>query len=660
MKGGNGMRKRIISLILLAVMLFSMIPTSLAADAEHTRVWRDLASMEFDGEPWNAGDFPAKTTDVGVYVIAVDEVGFRKDGNLAGYGFFLYLYNPSGQTFKLQGGNNTVQMAVSWNEDGTPKDYEKFNLTAISVSNEPGYGGVFMKMRVEDHASSVDGLTMKARLLKTKSRRVYDISGVELFRPDGVIKDYAYGCSVTVRGYDARHGDGNEASTKEITYTPATTLTLDVRHAYWRTQTSSKGANHKHQINSAYFTVPGDVWEQYKELYSIKCTWEEHHTTPMIVTDDQALYDDLKKFLFVNPENLVPAPAYHLYSNLVYHPQITLSYYTSNFTYNPIEFDRYDKDSITYDSKITRLAWLFKAKSEIELNKESVSAAEVLAYYEANKRMGEPLFLSDTVDAGREQWRNGMTIYLDTTFDLSNYDSTHNWFQKFIDYNPFNGGLTLKGFTVDTDEVYPDFEPITVFEPDNGNGQYMQSATADAHDVMKMYFFNDAYQAEDFMEYTQKALEQGDVVVLFRYASTDYFSESFSVYPKIDGHAYVATQTFFKNFDVIQLQFKNDDMSLSTVAVVNDPENFVGGSESPTTSNDPDLVWDQFMKDAQEWFSELQGILKLLLFAIMVCALIPVALWLLDLFMDVFAKDGRKPRSARSRGRQRGSTRRKK
>jgi hypothetical protein len=66
------------------------------------------------------------------------------------------------------------------------------------------------------------------------------------------------------------------------------------------------------------------------------------------------------------------------------------------------------------------------------------------------------------------------------------------------------------------------------------------------------------------------------------------------------------------------------------------------------------------MKDVQEWFSELQGILKLMLFAIMVCALIPVALWLLDLFMDVFAKDGRKPRSARPRGRQRGSTRRKK
>ena len=663
------MMKRIIATLLMLAMILAMIPTSFATDAAHSRVWQDLAAMEFDGESWDVRDYPADPSDTDVYVVAVDEVGFRKNGELSGYAFFLYLYNPSGKVFNFTNGYNKVQMAVAWDADGTPTEFEKFDLQCVSSSDEAGYNNVFLKLAVVDHASSVDGLTMKQRLNKSKSRRVYDISGVELSIPDGTITDYAYGCSVTVRGYDVGCGEGNEVSTKEITYVPSTTLTLDVQHAYWRTQTSPKGVNHKHQINSAYFTVPGEVWEQYKELYSIKCTWEEHNTTPMIVTDDQELYNELEKFLFVNSKNIVPAPQYSLYSDFSVDLNsasgiVPGKVYTSNYAYNlqssGTGINRYDR--YTCKQEINRLAWLFKVKNEIKLNEESVSAAEVLAFYEKYKYLGDPLFLADTVDEGREEFRNGMTIYLDTTFDLSNYDSNHNWFQKMIDYNWFNGGVIPGiGLTVNTNEVYSNFEPITVFEPGNGNGQYMQSGTVDPTDVKNMYYFNDNDQAQAFINYTQKAVENGDVVVLFRYASTDYFSESLTVFPKIDGHAYVATQTFFKNFDVIQLQFKKEDMSISTVAVVNDPDNVISGIHSPTTTPDSDLVGDQMVEKWKELFEsmteDMSKLFKWIFAAILLSALIPLVMKFFDV---IFSNNGTSRRQNRPKGRQKGSTRRKK
>ena len=630
------MMKRIIATLLMLAMILAMIPATLAADAEHSQVWRDLASMEFDGEPWDSRDYPADSKDSGVYVVAVDEVGFRKNGDLSGYAFYLYLYNPSGETFRFENGS-TVQMAVAWNEDGTPKEYEKFDLRLVSASDEAGYHNVYLKVSVVDHPSGVDGSTMKQRLLKTKSRRLYDISGVELALPDGTIYDHAYGCSVIVRGYDAGLGEGNEASTKEITYTPATTLTLDVRHAYWRTQTSSKGVNHKHQINSAYFTVPGEVWEQYKELYSIKCTWEEHKTTPMIVTDDQALYDSLLPYCFAPLEYFLYKPEYRLYSQYDVHyggGGVFVTMVSANYAYNPLANEK-------ISNNISTLGWLFKAKNEIKLNQQSISADEVLAY------------------EGREQWRNGMTIYLDTTFDLSNYDSNHNWFQKIADYNWFNGGAVPgKGLMVDTDEIYDNFEPITVFEPNNGNGQYIQSATASAVDMTDKYFFHDAFQAQEFLTYTEDALDNGDVVVLFRYASTDYFSESFTVYPEIDGHAYVATQTFFKNFDVIQLQFKKEDMSISTLAIVNDPDNVGSGLDSPTTSTDSDLVKDQLMEQWRLMLDDMSQMLKWVLGIVILCALIPLFVKAFELMGDILSGEGRKAKNSRPRGRQRGSTRR--
>ena len=585
------MKKRIAALILAVFLLFAMIPTVYAEeDAYTSTVLKDLSSMHFDGKSWDIRDFPKKEDDPNVYLIAVDEKGFRKNGNLDDYELNVYVYNPSGQA--IANTPNKAQMAVAWNEDGTVSEYEKFTLMLKGFSTEEGYENVFIKYRVFDHKSAIDGKTMKERLLENKTQRRYVISSFELkLSQDGKIKDFNTGCEVFVRGYDEGCGEGNTISTKQITYRATETLELDVRQAYWRTQSSDKGVNYKHQINSAYFSVPNEIWDKYEELYSIKCVWEEHNTRPMIVTDDEGLYDLLMavRGVSVPPGSLKKYP--QMFSNFKTHPAGDDTIYTANYAFNPYGFLT---GKMSYSKEINPVGWVFLTDKEIELNKNYISVDEVRSFYEkyGSNVLNHGWLLYDTVDAGREQYRNGMTVYFDdaSAFDLSNYDSSHGWFQKLVDYNLFNGGLTLNGFSVNTSEVYSHFTPIEVF----GAGDKATSSVLfdDVDDLMDKHFLGSADQVVEFRTYLADAVENEETVVLFRYASTDYLSEMFSIYNyETDGHAFVSTQTVFLDFDVIQLQFKDEEMNIVTLAVASDPEDVFAGIDSPTVSNDPELAF---------------------------------------------------------------------
>lgn len=121
----------------------------------------------------------------------------------------------------------------------------------------------------------------------------------------------------------------------------------------------------------------------------------------------------------------------------------------------------------------------------------------------------------------------------------------------------------------------------------------------------------------------------------------------------------MATQTFFKDFDVIQLQFKDEDMSISTVAVVNDPENSTGGVQGPTTSPDADLVIDQLRKEWSIMLQDMGAVFKWIFAGILLCALIPLLIKGVELLADILTEGGKNTTHTRPKGRRRGSTRRK-
>ena len=69
------------------------------------------------------------------------------------------------------------------------------------------------------------------------------------------------------------------------------TITLDVKHTFYRTQTSSKGAGYQNQLDTVYFAVPQRFFDTYGKLQRIKAEWYEYKTKDIVVTSNQEFYD---------------------------------------------------------------------------------------------------------------------------------------------------------------------------------------------------------------------------------------------------------------------------------------------------------------------------------------------------------------------------------
>lgn len=623
--------KKIVAILLVVLTLLSTIPFAAAADAQ-SEVEKDIATMTFDGKAWNPQAFLEGRDMSDIFLIAVDEKDFKYGGGSTAYGYYIYLYNPSRQSVNTSVTGNKVQMAVAW-EDGAAKEYEKFDLLLVSKSSDNQY----FKFKVVDHYSQIDSMSMQQRMALMQiheSRRVYEITGFELMtRGTAKATDYPYGCKAVFTGFDAGcDQSGKNAANKAITYKYSQTLKLDVQQCYWRTQTG-KDVGYRNQINAAYFAVPNDVWDQYEDLYSVKCYWEEYRTTPMIVTDDQTLHDALKPYVGVNVPEYNPSIPYQLYSSATRIPAGMFSQWFYENGYNTPEDNIFH---MTTD-RIETLGWLFLMDTEIKLDQDCISSDEVKKYYEdfyynnpeIDSMIREKVLLTDKVDEGRTVGAQYVTIATDSKdemFPLDNYFDNNGRWKTFWNYNIFNGGVSFD--SVDPKEEYNHFKPIEVFRKGDSLTNYLLNPSASIEEIMKKHFFQTEEMAEDFIAYTEQAIAADKTVVLFRYAETDYYSATLIEEPAIEGHSLVSWQTVFLNFDVIELGFYDSESKLRTLPVSNDPEDAIGGVQAPNTSvTDPDLVVDQWKPQLPLWgdrFAELARYIGLALLIVAVLALLPV------------------------------------
>ena len=635
--------KRIVAIVMSIVMLLSMVPFVSAAETEQSEVEKDIAAMLFDGKGWDAQSFLDERDKSVIYLIAVDEQGFQfGKTNSAGYGLYLYLYNPSGIQINTSSKNNKVQMAVAFENDQAT-EFEKFDLKCVSATDDFQY----MKFKVVDKKSTIDLLTMQervAKLQKATSERLYEISGFELMHATATnAKDYLYGSQIRVIGYEEDKGlDGNNVNSKKITYKATQTLQLEPVQCYWRTQTSSLGGGHKNQINAAYFAVPNDVWDRYENINSILCEWYEYTTKPMIVTDDSDLYNGLLAMRGFDTTGFGVYPShYSLGNGLFYYLGVYRPYAEFDFAYNVFVGQKFNGwEVISVDNLLPMLGWVLWSDEELVLGEECVSAQTVLDYYYENEDL---LLLNSWADEGRTAGYNRFEVNWDTKFELKNYASNHGWLETILSYNIFNGGND-----VNTKEEYDSFKPMEVFREGDSTTNYLLSQGVDYGIVADKHFLNDEAQAEDFVEYVKEAIANDCTVVMFRYAETDYFSETIKdVYPKIEGHAIMAQQTIFLDFDIIELKFTDASQNLVTIAVVSDPEDVVGGIQTPETSTDSDLVVDKYKKMLEDWWKQFSDTLGqigywvgIVLLILIIIALIPLGISVVNMLINAISKLG--------------------
>ena len=218
------------------------------------------------------------------------EYCYSYKGNMQGnYGLYVYVYNPQGLNISTNSKSNKIQMAVSYDSEGNPNNYAKFDLQFLSKSENSDYKNLFYKFKVVDR--EINETTFKDRV--NSNERRYDVSGIELVTYGASnATEYPVNGTYKFTGYAAGYGpDAGAKSTLESSVEYLETITLDVKHTFYRTQTSSKGAGYQNQLDTVYFAVPQRFFDTYGKLQRIKAEWYEYKTKDIVVTSNQEFYD---------------------------------------------------------------------------------------------------------------------------------------------------------------------------------------------------------------------------------------------------------------------------------------------------------------------------------------------------------------------------------
>lgn len=593
--------KRILSLMLAVMMIvFSAIPVS-AAETD-SEVYADLTASKLDGVKFDPTDYPKDATDTGVYLLTVNERGY-KTTDMSNYGFYVYLYNPSGIALSVSSTRNQIQMATAWDSTTQlPTDWAKFNLEFVSVSDEEGYEYVYYKFKV---GSEVNGTNTLANYIEPLGR-FYDISGFEVQK---MSITNATESTVDMRyAYYGTEAAGNKTCKASI----IDTLELEVHHTYFRTESSSHGVGHQNQLNAVYFNVPADYWLTYDFLYSIEAYWEEYRTTPMIVTDNTTVASLLTTwrgrgngsgYNSSNPLSLYSEPAKGTSGNI--------TVWTYPWTYNTEMANTTAFRTVTLENS-EAITWSFLS-DEIELRQADISSQTVLDYWETH---GETYRERMITEEGVNEFYNDRvagpqthSIRFDETFEMASYSSNHNWLQQLLHYNIFNGGAGTN--------LKDDYSGIIAIEDVSSAHVNLR-----AEELAARYYVNPA-DADDFKSVVDAGKNNGMKTIVFRFAVTDYFAEEVTAMVNnevVDGTTYRAEQTAFLNFDIISLTFQKE-ASLYTIPVSSSPSDFIGGIDSPQVDKDPSLGnAGEYFKDLFDGVSGFKSILRL--FSLMLGAVV--------------------------------------
>lgn len=590
------MKKSILSVLIISLILLLAFPIpAFAAETgdvipsyekfENTNVIDDLTSAGVDLDAF-------KTKDE-VALITFQEFAYSYYGsNMGDFGLYVYIYNPSGKAI-LTDSKSSIMIAVSYDEDGKPNDYEKFSLVVCSRSTGE-YSNLFYKFRVVDHISA-EGSTIKQRVSKTSSERRYDVSEFELDFGNNNIEAYGVGGTFKFSGYAKGFGKDKETdeSTLRCEVTDLETVTLDVHPTYYRTGVYDGGTahpddNHRYQINSVYFSVDNRLLEEYGKLQKIKAEWWEYNTSPILVTDNTSVYNALLSWVGVNIGNYNSSVPYSLMFGTSNQSGAKRAYYGYNIQ---TDSEGGNSDIVTVSERISLLSWLFLSNTE-DL---SVSSDEVNNYYKTYQGSGETIpgtnYSSDlfvnAADENRTAGYNVVDIDSDDLFDLISYDETHTWWDKFIDF----------GFSIpDTGESYKNVKPIekiTLSQLSGDNETVSKSILVNENDLDELRSF-----------VTTETLEN-KTVFIFRFAVSDYYTfeanyvRDNNAGKLIDSTVYLAEQTAFLDFDIIQLTF-NADGVYTVIPVVASPIDVISGIDPP-----PESVFEEALDKAKNWLEAL-------------------------------------------------------
>ena len=597
----------------LGAIQFTVSAEEGVVDYSKTNVLDDLQSATANGKPFDITDYPYKIgADMQVIQFVEYCYSYRKNMQ-KDYGLYIYVYNPSGETI-LDSPQNKIQMAVSYDADGRPSDYVKFNLQLCNFS-EGNYKNLFYKFKVIE--KPVNETTFLDRV-NTNARR-YDVSGVELVTKSlGTATEYHVGGTYLFTGYAQGYGPDSEAPstlTCDIEYLES--IELSVKHTFYRSSTSSLGAGHQNQLDTVYFSLPKRYLEEYGMLQKIKAEWYEYKTREIVVTSNLDFYTGVIPYVGMYMGDLNEYGMYEHVDYIDYSLGIDAGkvgdMYVAKWGWN--------LGTGYFHPACQRLCYLFYTGNlqEYDPYADIVSQGGVKsnALYEWIKNYDR------SFDGGRLPIKNGTIsadLFCDDIDDVRKMNNENGVIQKGYSYYDFDADVDLqilKSWSDTSPSFWDNWLEFGLGEAFRG-GPDEESVIAPPiqilkesdlagtnEEIAKRLLVNVADVNAIKAEYTDAVTISGindeeKVVVLFRFATSDYYSEAVDII-ELDsgflwsdkhtkGQAYVAQESVFFDFDIIQLTF-NKEGEYTVIPVVSNPIIIVNDVTPPTNIPKSEVQW---------------------------------------------------------------------
>ena len=604
---------------------------------DSTNVLDDLQSSKVNGKPFDIADYPFNESK-DIQVISFVEYCYSYKANLRdNYGLYVYIYNPKGLNLSTNEKQNKIQMAVAYDAEGNPTDYAKFSLEFCSKVESGDYKNLFYKFKLIDR--KVNGTTFSDRV--NSNARRYDVSGVELTKyGSSTATEYGVCGTYIFTGFAEGYGpDANAKSTLSCDVEYLETIELSVKHTFYRSETSALGSGHQNQLDTVYFSVPKRYLDTYGTLQRIKAEWYEYKTKEILVTSNTDFYNAASPYIGVPLGN--SPNEYGLYE---YVEDIGYSLgigagkagdmYVAQWGWNLGDGYLHVPTNVLYYMFLVDDIEEYDPYAETKTvgGIQSNDLYEYIKNYRKSYTSGRlpikdgtisaDLFESDIDDSRKMNNENGVikkgySYYdFDADVDLQTLQSWSSTSPSFWD-NWLNFGLGA-AFTGGPNEQSKTVAPIQILKASDitgTNAEIAERLLVNVNDV-------DAIKAEyNNAVNISGANDEEKVVVLFRFATSDYYSEAVDIIEPnagflwsdkhYEGEAYIAQESVFFDFDIIQLTF-NKDGEYTVIPVVSSPIDIVNDITPPVN-----------MPDEVDWWKIALALILVVLLLVLLAPVLP-------------------------------------
>lgn len=553
-----------------------------------TDVMRDLSYFTIAGKKFDVSDYPEN--DKGnLQVIMLLEYGFdREVATMSDFSLYVYVYDPQKLAVDTESDRNKIEMRFGGNEH-----FGKYDLRFLSGTD------LFYKFKVV--FSSLEGQEIYNHSLSVLVRR-YEIGGIELDTGGTNATDFSVGVKYEYSGMGATLQCS--ATIDEVV------LSLDVHATTYRPNSSNGKENTKDQMSSVYFNIPNDYIEKYGEMKSLRATWLQALTKPILVMGKKEVYDAILPYVgkeipdveeddyktipygvaaigsYVPSMTIENADGTYSSSSTVYHFDYSYNMPSGGF-WSPV----FQTNLSDTKNEITKLYYLFGTETFADDSADSydVSASALETYmseYSEGKSnlIGGTSFSKDLFEERESDPNfNGWVVVDSDDISLSLTTSTLNGFWQ---------QLFGKKYTTSTLGNIPAIQKVT-------------SCTS-AEQAEKDYYINQA----DYAEFRSAYEEENCTTYVFHFAVDDYFSEEANIFTHSmfgltigSSNAYFAQEYVYLGFDIIDVTMQKGE-EITVLPVVASPVNVIGEVEHPVETHS-----DITAEEAFDWRKALRIVL---------------------------------------------------